>query len=147
MDITIVDDKLKDAVISYAENCSWGAGKELARLMREDGFKEWERVFAACENGEIAGFCTLTERDEMPPEYPSTPFIGFVFVDERFRGRRVSEKMIKSAIGYADEIGFEKVYIMSGEVGLYEKYGFTKIGDFETIYGGTEQLFEISTTI
>ena len=126
MDITIVDNKLKDAVISYAENCSWGAGKEL---------------------GEIAGFCTLTERDEMPPEYPFTPFVGFVFVDERYRGRRVSEKMIKSAIGYADEIGFEKVYIMSGEVGLYEKYGFTKIGDFETIYGGTEQLFEISTTI
>ena len=30
---------------------------------------------------------------------------------------------------------------MSGEVGLYEKYGFRKIGDYGTIYGSVEQLF------
>ena len=35
---------------------------------------------------------------------------------------------------------------MSGEVGLYEKYGFTKIGDFATIYGDTDQLFFIDVT-
>ncbi len=29
-----------------------------------------------------------------------------------------------------------------GEQGLYEKYGFMKLGDFETIYGGMDQLFE-----
>jgi ribosomal protein S18 acetylase RimI-like enzyme len=28
---------------------------------------------------------------------------------------------------------------MSGEQGLYEKYGFTKLGDFETIYGGMDR--------
>lgn len=26
-------------------------------------------------------------------------------------------------------------YILSGEIGLYEKYGFVKIGDYKTIYG------------
>ena len=145
MDITIVDDKLRNAVISYAENCSWRAGKELARLMRRNEFKDWEKVFAVCENGRIAGFCTLTEKDELSPEYPFTPFIGFVFVDEEFRGRRVSGELIGAAVRYVRKIGFENVYIMSGEVGLYEKYGFSKIGDFETIYGGTEQLFVIST--
>ena len=30
---------------------------------------------------------------------------------------------------------------MSGEVGLYEKYGFEKLGDYATIYGTTDQLF------
>lgn len=30
---------------------------------------------------------------------------------------------------------------MSGEVGLYEKYGFEKLGDNATIYGTTDQLF------
>lgn len=33
--------------------------------------------------------------------------------------------------------GFSIVYIMSGEVGLYEKYGFEKIGDYAAIYGTT----------
>lgn len=39
-------------------------------------------------------------------------------------------------------LGYHKVFIMSGDQGLYEKYGFIKLGDFETIYGGMDQLFE-----
>ena len=138
--------ELWEKTIAFAENCSWRAGAELARLMREDAFHVWERVFTAVADGNIAGFCTLTEKDELPPEAPYTPFIGFVFVDESFRGRRISEQMIRKAVSYAGENGFDKVYLMSGEVGLYEKYGFTKIGDFATIYGDTDQLFFIDVT-
>lgn len=133
-----------ESVAAFAEKCSWGAGKNLAELMRKDFFKNWERVFAAFENDEPVGFCTLTEKDELAPEYPYSPLIGFVFVDEAHRGKRISEKMIKAVLEYAKTIGYDKVYIMSGEKGLYEKYGFSYIGDFESIYGGKDQLFVIS---
>ncbi len=109
--------------------------------MENNDFAEWERVFAACIDGKVAGFCTLTEKDELPSRYEFTPFIGFVFVDEQYRGRRLSEKMIQSATSYAYALGYEKIYIMSGEIGLYEKYGFTKLGNCETIYGTIDQLF------
>ena len=132
-------------LIIYAGNCSWRAGKELARLMREDNFRAWECVFAARENGLIAGFCTLTAKDAIPPDLPYTPFIGFVFVDEKFRGQRLSEQLIRKAVGNAQETGFDKVYLVSGEAGLYEKYGFTKKCYLETIYGETEQLFEFGS--
>ena len=68
----------------------------------------------------VAGFCTFAEKDELPEECKFTPFIGFVFVDEPYRGKRLSELMIQSAILYARELGYEKIYIMSGEIGLYE---------------------------
>ena len=129
---------------AFAEKCSWGAGKKLAELMRKDFFKDWERVFAAFEDDEPVGFCTLTEKDELAPEYPYSPLIGFVFVDEAHRGKRISEQMIKTVLGYAKSIGYDKVYVMSGEKGLYEKYGFSYMGDFESIYGGKDQLFVIS---
>ena len=77
----------------------------------------------------------------MPEQYDFSPFIGFVFVDEKYRGNRISEKLINAAIEYAIKIGYKKVYIMSGEHGLYEKYGFEKVGDFETIYNTVDQLF------
>lgn len=137
--------RLWDETIAYAENCSWRAGKELARQMRGDCFRGFERVFAVCEDGSIAGFCTLTEKDELLPEYPYTPLIGFMFVGEEFRGRRLSEKLIHGVLRYAESAGFDKVYVMSGETGLYEKYGFVKLGDFGTIYGEEEQLFVIGT--
>lgn len=136
--------ELWEQTASYAEQCSWRAGAELARQMREDCIRGWERVFAALEDGKIVGYCTLTEKDELPPEQPYTPLIGFVFVDESCRGHRISEQLIRAAIGYAGSIGFGKVYIMSGEVGLYERYGFAETGEFETIYGDREKLLYIA---
>lgn len=135
------DHKHWNDIILLAERCSWRAGPFLAERMRNNGFAEWERVFAAYVDGAAAGFCVLAEKDELPPEYEFTPFIGFVFVDERHRGRRLSEQMINSAASYAYGLGYEKVYIMSGEKGLYEKYGFTGLGEYETIYGTTDRLF------
>ena len=49
--------------------------------------------------------------------------------------------MINAAINYAKTLGYKKVYLMSSEKGLYEKYGFTKIGDYKTIFKSIDQLF------
>ncbi len=134
---------LWDKTISFAQSCSWKAGPYLADRMKVNSFKDWERVIVAVENENIVGYCTFSEKDELSEEYDYSPFIGFVFVDERHRGKRVSEKMIQYTLSYAKSIGYRTVYIMSGEHGLYEKYGFEKIGDFHTIYGTTDQLFDI----
>ncbi|MCM1488490.1 MAG: GNAT family N-acetyltransferase, partial [Firmicutes bacterium] len=59
--------------ISLAAKCSWKAGSYLAEKMKNNEFAEWERVFVACDNGRLIGFCTLTEKDELPPKYKFTP--------------------------------------------------------------------------
>ena len=133
-----------ESTAAFAEKCSWGAGKHLAELMRSNFFGDWERVFAAFEDGEPVGFCTLSEKDELDPKYPYSPLIGFVLVDEVHRGRRISGRMIEKVLEYAKSIGYDKVYVMSGEKGLYEKYGFEYMGDFESIYGGKDRLLAIS---
>lgn len=133
--------KYWEQTILFARNCSWNAGSFLANRMIENEFQEWERVCVICADEEVAGFATFTEKDELPDKYDFAPFIGFVFVDEKYRGKRLSEKMIQSIISYAKGLDYEKIYIMSGEIGLYEKYGFIKMGDYETIYGTTDQLF------
>lgn len=134
---------LWNKTISFAQSCSWKAGPYLADCMKKNSFKDWERVVVAVDNKTIVGYCTFSERDELSEEYDYSPFIGFVFVDERHRGKRISEKMIQQTLSYAKSIGYRTVYIMSGEHGLYEKYGFKKLGDFQTIYGTTDQLFYI----
>lgn len=130
-----------EETISMAENCSWRAGPFLAGKMKENQFYPWERVCAVRVDEKIAGFCTFSEKDELPDAYMFTPFIGFVFVDEAYRGKRLSEAMIRQVVPYARELGFHSIYLMSGEVGLYEKYGFKKLGDYPTIDGSVDQLF------
>ena len=124
----------------YMESCSWVAvGKHLAEMMKHNKFSDWESVFIAVEKDSIIGFCTFLKTD-YSPENRYSPWISSIFVDEKARGNRVSEKMIKAAEAYAKKQGFSKVYIPSDMEGFYEKYGFIPIdalenysGDFDTI--------------
>lgn len=68
-------------------------------------------------------------------------FDSFLFVAEKYRGNRLSEQMVNAACNVAKEQGFSAIYLMSGEVGLYGKYSFTKVGDYKTMYGSVDQLF------
>ncbi len=131
-----------EKTIAFAETSSWRAGPYLAKMMKNHAFHDPERVIAAIEKDQVVGYCTFAEKDELPEDSGYTPFIGFVFVDEGSRGKRISEKMIVAACDHAKAFGYETVYLMSGEHGLYEKYGFEKVGDFKTVYGTTDHLFQ-----
>lgn len=133
--------KIWDDTIEFAKNCSWRAGIYLAQKMEANDFDNNEHVLVAICDNSIAAFCTYSNKDELLPKYEFTPFVGFLFVDEQYRGKRLSEKLIYRACDLAREQGFHKMYIMSGEIGLYEKYGFIKLGEYETIYNSVDQLF------
>lgn len=115
-------------VADYARNCSWAAGKSLAKEMHKRRFLDWERVFVALDDENIAGYCTFVEKDCLP-DVLYTPYIGYLFVGETYRGNRLSEKIIISVLEYAKNIGIPDVYLVSDHVNLYEKYGFIKIDE------------------
>lgn len=133
-------DKLWQVVTEYAQECSWRAGANLAKQMKECLFSDWERVFVALDGDQIAGYCTLAKIDCIP-NISYTPYIGYVFVGEQYRGNRLSEKLILSALAYAKELGLDKVYLVSDHVDLYEKYGFVKIDEKEAPWGAMETIY------
>ena len=67
----------------YAENCSWRAGKNLAFLMKENQFSDWEKVIVVTENEDICGFCTVQKNDCIP-DVSYTPYVSYIFVDEKY---------------------------------------------------------------
>ena len=101
-----------EKTVRYAMNCSWKAGPVLAEKMTNNDFQNWERVIVAVEGEEIVAYCTVLEKDELPEQFEYTPFIGFVFVDEKYRGKRLSERIIEQAIEYAKGLGYRKIFIM-----------------------------------
>ncbi|MCL2225771.1 MAG: GNAT family N-acetyltransferase [Defluviitaleaceae bacterium] len=134
------DDILWTKLADYANACSWKAGAELSEKMKNHHFSGWERVFVALSGNEIVGYCTLSKTDCIP-NLPYTPYIGFIFVCETFRGNRISEKLCACAAEYAKSIGFQNVYLISDHVNLYEKYGFTKINEQLAPWGAMETIF------
>lgn len=124
----------------YANKCSWRAGKTLAKKMFSDIFTDWERVLIAVDRECIAGFCTITRVDCIP-DIPYTPYIGFLFVDEKYRGERLSWELIVYAMQYLKKIGFNKVYLVSDHINLYEKYGFKVIDKKAASWGELEKVY------
>lgn len=134
------NDYYYNEVIKYAKKCSWKAGASLVSKMESDYFKDWQRVIVTLVDGYIVGFATVVAIDSIENS-GYLPFIGYVYVDKEYRGKRLSQKMINEAIKYLKSLGFKKVYIHSGEVGIYEKFGFIEIdkalnkhNELETIY-------------
>lgn len=130
---------LWERTIAFAQSCSWRAGPYLASLMRKNAFTDWERVFVALEGDELAGYCTLAKTDTIPAA-PYTPYTGFVFVSERFRGARVSEKMLAATEATARALGFSTMHIVSGEKGLYEKYGYAPLKNVSDYKPGSDEV-------
>lgn len=46
-------------------------------------FTDRERVIVALHENDLAGYCTVTKSDRIP-NVPYTPYIGYVFVDEKY---------------------------------------------------------------
>ncbi len=126
-----IRDEYWNQTIELSENCSWGAGTNLGSRMRSNDFEDFECPFVAIEDDKVIGFCTLTKTDYIP-NCSYTPWIGFVFVDEFYRGRRISQKMINEVLKYAKSKGFDKVYLSTGEKNLYEKYGFVVVDQLKS---------------
>lgn len=127
--------------IEFAENCSWIAGPHLAECMRKNEFRDWESVFVSIIDDKIVGYCTIAEKD-FYPENRYSPWISSVFVDEKFRGNRISKKMIEEVLKYAKTIGFKKAYIPTDMEGFYEKYGFEYIDQLKNYLGNMDNILE-----
>lgn len=133
-------DPMWNRVRDYAKSCSWNAGKSLAAAMDNNIFAEWERVIISLDDQKICGYCTVAKTDCIP-DVPYTPYIGYLFVGEEYRGNRLSQKLIRYAMDYLKSIGFDRVHIVSDHENLYEKYGFEIVDRKTAPWGSMEKIY------
>ena len=53
-------------LIEFAKKSSWSAGPIIAKNWEENNYLDWERIFVAVENDNIAGYCSLNQKDSVP---------------------------------------------------------------------------------
>ena len=135
------DTELAKELLSFVENCSWEEVKEhVAQTIREWQFSDWETMFVAICDGKIVGMTSIMKEDYYPlPEI--FPWVSCVFVEEPYRGQRISEKLIAKANEYAKALGFTQTYIPTEFCGFYEKYGYSYVKDIVNYGGGTDRLY------
>lgn len=123
--------------------CDWGAAKFLADLLEQNKFHNVlgnGSLFIMADGDKLVSFCTLTCRDCIKDD-ALFPWVGFVFTAPDYRGKRYSGEVIEAACKRALRQGFDKVYLATDHIGLYEKYGFTYMESRTDIYGEESRIY------
>lgn len=133
--------ELADKLICFVKNFSWEPVKcHLLENLQEWKFCDWETPFAAISNKQIVGMATIMKNDYYPL-HEIYPWISSIFVEEEYRGYRISEKLIDFANEYAKKCGFEKTYIPTEHIGLYEKFGYKYLMNITNYANETDRLY------
>ena len=123
--------------------CDWRAAKFLADLLEQNKFHNVlgnGSLFIMSDGERLVSFCTLTQRDCIKDD-DMYPWVGFVFTAPDYRGKRYSGEVIEAACQRALGQDFDKVYLATDHVGLYEKYGFTYLESRTDIYGEESRIY------
>ncbi len=95
----------------YARKCSFqGTGAYFADLINEKAFEDYEKAFAVIANNEIIGFGAILKECLCLKE-DKTPWLDFLFVDEKYRCNGIGTALIDKICDYAVICGFDCIYL------------------------------------
>lgn len=129
--------------LAEIEKSDWRGGAFLYRLLRDGTFFDacgaGARVLLLTQGDRLISFCTYVERDDIPSDLK--PWMGFVYTFPQYRGHRYMQRLFDEVARLARQEHISKVYISTGEKGLYEKYGCKYIGEMPNQNGVPARIY------
>lgn len=142
--INYFDSSGKSHWLDEIKRCDWGAGAYLCELLENGRFFEMtgmsSKLLLLTEGDELLAFCTLSEKDDIRPTELS-PWVGFVYTYPEHRGKRLFGLLLDKALKLAKQQGFDKLYISTDHVGLYEKYGCEFLTEMTDVRGDMSRVY------
>ena len=92
-------------------------------------------------SGKVYGWEGSIKKDEIMSEELS-PWITPLLVRPDERGNRYGKMLLEYARKNAGRFGFKVVYLTTGEIGYYEKYGFREVGLTTFTWGRPTKVYE-----
>ena len=122
----------------------WGAGALLHELLSKgtffDAVGEGSKVLLLTDGDELVSYCTYARKDDIQPT-DLTPWMGFVYTFPQYRGHRYMGRLFGEVERLAKEERVAEVYISTGHVGLYEKYGCEYMTQMNDMGGGPSRVY------
>ena len=94
----IIEFKKEQHILEYFKECEWGAAKFLYDLIINDKLYETlgedTKIIVLLDGTNVVSFATYANQDCIDDK-TLFPWIGFVYTDEAYRGKRYSQKVIE----------------------------------------------------
>lgn len=103
------------------------------------------QTFVAMIDGEPAGMYQLSMCDDLSSRPDIYPWLINVYVDEKFRNKKVSSFMMSTVRENAKKANLKELYLYTSHVGLYEKSGWEFVEYVNTFHKDSpvERLYKI----
>lgn len=141
IEILNINDKNKyTSFISFLKTCSWkSAGEDLIDTLENDELTDSEKIIIAYLNDEIIGFAALVN-ESVAEDFNETPYLDYLFVDDKHRNKGVARKLVDEIIVLAKE-KYNVIYLVTvSHESFYKKLGFETIAK-STIIGCINDCF------
>lgn len=102
------------------------------------------KTFVLTVRGRFAGTCGLWRSDLMSRQ-DLCPWLAFLYVKPEYRNNRFGARLQKTVVGYAETLGYKKVYLYTDLKNYYEKTGWKRFGKDLECDGSFKSLYEIGT--
>ena len=97
------------------------------------------QTFVAVEDGQALGMYQLSMIDDLYCRPDLYPWLIDVYVAEPFRGRGVGRALLETVPENARAAGLTELYLYTIHMGLYEKFGWTYVGEVDTFRADSPQ--------
>ena len=90
------------------------------------------QTFVALIDGEPAGMYQLSMSEDLISRPDIYPWLINVYVDEKFRGRKVCRKLMNTVNENAKKANLTELFLYTKHIGLYEKFGWEFVEKVKT---------------
>ncbi|MDF0478965.1 GNAT family N-acetyltransferase [Vagococcus sp. PNs007] len=112
----------KKAAEWFSSKWNLDAAIYLESISSTELIPSWFVVLDEAKNKIVAGAGVISNDFHDRPDL--TPNLCALYVEEDYRGKRISERLIDEIGHYLNSQGIETLYLITDHVGLYEKYGW-----------------------
>lgn len=102
------------------------------------------RWYLLISNDEIIGSYGLITNDFISRQ-DLYPWLCALYVEEKYRGLKLGQKLLEHGRIEAARLGFKKIYLSTDLNGYYEKYGWIYIGNGFHPWGAESKIYECNT--
>jgi len=100
----------------------------LTDVIDDWSISDFPQIVVATEKEEIIGYYSLVAKELVKDDHGYTPWLGTLFVREKYRGKHLCPVLIENACQHVKNMGYNNLYLATEHIGLYEKFGFEEIG-------------------